>query len=127
MQGLCGSLVIFWYHQELLNVTKELSHVILELHNVKMEQSNVRKKIREPPNVTNVLSNMILELHNVRMEPSNMGKKKKKGTTKYDKRIVTCDVGPGQYKDETIKCEDLITWYSRLPISGYRTLKKGVR
>ena len=33
------------------NVTKELSHVILELYNVRMELSNVRKKIREPPNV----------------------------------------------------------------------------
>ena len=33
------------------NVTKKLSHVILELHNVRIELSNVRKKIREPPNV----------------------------------------------------------------------------
>ena len=30
--------------REPLNVTKELSHVMLELHNVKMEPSNVRKK-----------------------------------------------------------------------------------
>ena len=29
---------------------KELSHVILELHNVRMKPSNVRKKIKEPPN-----------------------------------------------------------------------------
>ena len=29
--------------REPLNVRKELSHVILELHNVKMEPSNVRK------------------------------------------------------------------------------------
>ena len=50
--------------------------------------------------------------------------RKKKGTTKCDKRIVTCNVGPAQYKDETIKYEDLITWYSRLPTSRYHTPKK---
>ena len=41
---------------------------------MRMEPSNVRKKIREPPNVTKVLSNVILKLHNVRIEPSNMRK-----------------------------------------------------
>ena len=30
--------------RESLNVRKKLSHVMLELHNVRMEQSNVRKK-----------------------------------------------------------------------------------
>ena len=30
--------------RELHNVTKELTYVIFELHNVKMEPSNVRKK-----------------------------------------------------------------------------------
>ena len=34
------------------NVTKELSHVMLELHNVRMEVSNVKKEeVKEPPNV----------------------------------------------------------------------------
>ena len=58
-------------------MTKELSHVMLELHNVRMEPSNVKekKKVREPPNVTKELSCVILELHNVRMKPSNMRKK----------------------------------------------------
>ena len=57
-------------------MTKELLHMILELHNVRMEQSNVRKKkVREPPNVTKKLSHMMLELHNLRMKPSNMRKK----------------------------------------------------
>ena len=56
-------------------MTKVQSHVMLVLHNVRMEPSNVRKKKREPPNVTKVLSNVILELHNVRMEPSNVRKK----------------------------------------------------
>ena len=50
------------------NVTKELSHVMLELHNMRMRLSNVRKKIREPLNVRKELSHVILELHNVRME-----------------------------------------------------------
>ena len=31
---------------------------------------------------------------------------KSKGTTKYDKRIVTCDVGTAQYENETIRCEE---------------------
>ena len=30
---------------------------------------------------------------------------KKKGTTKYEKRSVTCDVGTTQYEDGTIKYE----------------------
>ena len=54
---------------------KELSHVMLELHNVRMKPSNVRKKVREPPNVRKKLSLVILELRNVSMEPSNVRKK----------------------------------------------------
>ena len=38
--------------REPLNVTKDLSNVMLVLPNVTMKPSNVRKKIREPPNVT---------------------------------------------------------------------------
>ena len=59
------------------NARKELSHVMLELHNVRMEPSNVKKKkeVREPPNVTKELSHVMLELHNVRMKPSNVRKK----------------------------------------------------
>ena len=49
--------------------------------------------------------------------------KKDKGTTKYDKRTVTCDVGITQYEDEIVKCDVLETWYSRLPTSGYRKKK----
>ena len=40
------------------NVTKELSYVMLELHNVRMKSSNVRKKVMEPPNVRMVLSSV---------------------------------------------------------------------
>ena len=71
------------------NVTKELSHVILKLHNVRLELSNVRKK--KSPNVTKELSHMMLKLHNVRIKSSNV-RKKNQGTTKCDKRTVTCDV-----------------------------------
>ena len=54
---------------------KELLHVILELHNVRMEPSNVRKKKRELPNVRKELSHVMLELHNVRMKSSSVRKK----------------------------------------------------
>ena len=47
---------------------------MLELHNVRMKLSNVRKK-KEPPNVRKELSHVMLELHNVRMKSSNMKKK----------------------------------------------------
>ena len=48
----------------------------------------------------------MLELHNMRMELSNVKKKKKsKGTTKCEKKIVTCDVGTAKYEDGTVKCE----------------------
>ena len=56
-------------------MTKEKSHVILELHNVRMKPSKMRKKIRELPNVTKELSHVTLELHNVMMKPSNVRKK----------------------------------------------------
>ena len=57
-------------------MTEELSYVMLEPHNVRMEPLNMRKKkVREPPNVRKELSHVMLELQNVRMEPSNMRKK----------------------------------------------------
>ena len=56
-------------------MTKELLHVILELHNVKMEPSNLRKKVREPSNVRKESSHVMLKLHNVRIKSSNMRKK----------------------------------------------------
>ena len=56
-------------------MTKKLSYVMLEPHDVRMEPSNVRKKVRELPNVRKELSHVTLELHNVRMEPSSVKKK----------------------------------------------------
>ena len=47
---------------------------MLELHNVRMKPSNVRKKIREPLNVRKELSHVMLVLHNVRIELLNVRK-----------------------------------------------------
>ena len=45
-------------------MTKELSHVMLEPHNVWIESSNVRKKkVRKLHNVKKELSDVMLELH----------------------------------------------------------------
>ena len=68
---------------------KELSHVMSELHDVRMEPSSV-KKVRESLNVIKELSYVMLELHNTKIKPSNVKKKKSKGTTKCDKRTVKC-------------------------------------
>ena len=76
---------------------------MLELHNVRMKASNVRKKVREPPNVRKKLSYVILELHNVRMKLSYV--RKNKGIAECDKRIVTCDIGAVQCEDEIVKYE----------------------
>ena len=46
---------------------------------------------------------------------------KSKGTAKCEKRTVTCDVGTAQCENRTVKYEKKVTWYSRLPTSGYRT------
>ena len=36
-------------------------------------------------------------------------KKKSKGTTKCEKRIVTCNVRIAQFEDENVKCEKKVT------------------
>ena len=60
----------------------------------------------------------MLEPYIVRMKLSNVREKKSKGTTKCEKRIVTCDVGTTQYDNGTVKCEKKIICYSRLSTSG---------
>ena len=45
----------------------------------------------------------MLELHNVRMKSLDV--RKNKGTTKCNKRPVTCDVGTTQCDDKIVKCE----------------------
>ena len=73
------------------NVTKVRSEVMLVLNNVRIEPSNVRKKIKESLNVTRTVTCDVgiaeCEDETVKCE------KKNKGTTKCDKRTVTCDVG----------------------------------
>ena len=65
---------------------------MLELHNVRIKSSNVRKKKNnELLNVTKVQSHVMLIMHNVNMEQSIV--RKKKGITKCDKSTVKCDVG----------------------------------
>ena len=56
-------------------MTKELSYVILEPHNVRIESSNMRKKNKGTTKYEKKLSRVMLELHNVMMEPSNVRKK----------------------------------------------------
>ena len=58
------------------NISKEQSHVMLELHNVRMKPTNVRK-IKGITKCEKVQSHVMLVLYNVRMEPSNVRKKKK--------------------------------------------------
>ena len=110
--------------------------MILKLHNIRMEPSNVRKKIKEPPNVTKIQSYVMFVFYNMRMEPSNVRKKKKepqnvtkvmsnvilelynvrmkslnvrkkyKRTTKCDKKYCQICVGIAQCDDVTIKCDN---------------------
>ena len=54
--------------------------------------------------MTKIESDAMFVLLNVTMEPSNV-KKKIKGTTKCEKKTVTCDVGTTQYENRTVKCE----------------------
>ena len=69
---------------------KVRSDVILVLPIVALKLSNMRKKkIREPLNVTKVLLNVMFVLSNVTIKCE----KKNKGTTKCDKRTITCDIG----------------------------------
>ena len=57
-------------------MTKELSYMMLELHNVRMKPSNVRKKSKGTTKYEKKKrSHVTLELHNVRMELSNVRKK----------------------------------------------------
>ena len=72
---------------------------------MRMKPSNVRKKIREPPNVIEELSYVMLELHE---DETVECEKKSKGTTKCEKRTVTCDVGIAQCNDGIVKCEKKI-------------------
>ena len=53
---------------------------MLEPHNMRMKQSNMRKKSNGTTKCEKKNSHVMLELYNVRMEPLNV-RKKSKGTT----------------------------------------------
>ena len=81
---------------------------MLELHNMMMEPSNVRNKIREPLNMTKELSYVMLELHNVRIKSSNVRKKVKEHQM-WKKKTVTYDVETVQCEDGIVKCKKKVT------------------
>ena len=56
-------------------MTKQQLHMMLESHNMRMEPSNVRKKVRESLNVKKEPSHVMLDLKNVSLELSSMRKK----------------------------------------------------
>ena len=72
-------------------MTKVRSEVMLVLHNVIMELSNLRIKNRVPLNVTKIESDAMLVLLNMTIEPSNL--RKNKGTTICNRRTVKFDIG----------------------------------
>ena len=72
-------------------MTKVRSEVMLVLHNVIMELSNLRIKNRVPLNVTKIESDVMLVLLNMTIEPSNL--RKNKGTTICNRRTVKFDIG----------------------------------
>ena len=50
--------------------------------------------------------------------------RKNKGTTECDKSTITCDIDTAQFENDTVKCDVLIPWYSKLSISEYCQKKK---
>ena len=71
---------------------------MLELHNMRMEPLNVRKKSKETTQYDK--RTVTCDIRTTQCE-----KKKSKGITKYEKKTVTCDVGTTQYEDGIVKCE----------------------
>ena len=53
---------------------KELSYVMLELYNVRMESSSVRKKVRETTKCEKRIDTCDVRTAHARMEPSNVRK-----------------------------------------------------
>ena len=79
---------------------------MLVLHNVRMVQSNMRKKIKgttkcDKSTVTFDIGTAQCENVTIKCE-----KKKNKGITESDKSTVTCDVGTAQCGNGKIKCEE---------------------
>ena len=80
-------------------MTKELSYVILEPHNVRMKPSNVRKS----EGITKYEKRTVTcDVGIAQCEDETV---KCKETTQCDKITVRCDIGTAQYEDGTVKCE----------------------
>ena len=73
------------------NVTKVRLELMLVLHNIIMELSNLRIKNRVPLHVTKIELDAMLALLNMTMESSNL--RKNKGTTICNRRTVKFDIG----------------------------------
>ena len=84
-------------------MTKELLHVMLALHNMRMKPSNVRKNKGtsecDQRTVTCDIGTTQFENGTIKCE------KQSEGTTKFVKRTVTYDAGIARSKDGTVKCE----------------------
>ena len=78
--------------RELPNVTKVQSHMMLVLHNVRIVQSNVKKKKLGNRWMWQKYSHMWYLYYTMWGWDHQMWEKNK-GITKCDKRKVTCDIG----------------------------------
>ena len=63
--------------------------------------------------MTKEQSHATLELYNVRIEPLNVIKQIREPPN-VTKELSHVMFGTAQCKDETVKCDVLVTWYSRL-------------
>ena len=77
---------------------------MLELHNMTMESSNLRKKFKRTIECDKRI--VKCDVGTAQYEDESVKcEKKSKRNTKCEKRIVTCNVGTTQCENETVKCE----------------------
>ena len=79
--------------------------MMLELHNVMIKPSNVRKKVREPLNVTKKIITCDVETTQCDDGTIECEKKVREPPNVTKKLTITCEVGTVQCEDETVKCE----------------------
>ena len=70
-------------------MTKVQSHVMLVLHNVRMEQLNMKRKKNTKCDKSTIKCNVRIAQYE---DETIKYEKKNKGITKCDKKTVTCDV-----------------------------------
>ena len=77
--------------------------MILELHNVRIELSSMKKSKGTTQCDKRIV---ICDIVTAQCDDGTVKcEKKSNRTTKCKKKIITCDVGTAQCKDGTIKCE----------------------